>query len=81
LCRGTRVQAQELELRHRNVCEGTGGRVRAPLQAAEAEKLERAAAEEREKAKKKVFNVVKPVSTLDKLRNTLVTMKKVRAHA
>eukprot|EP00967_Tisochrysis_lutea_P146513 scaffold276757_cov20-Tisochrysis_lutea.AAC.1 len=46
------------------------------LQALEAEKQEKAAAEEREKAKKKVFGVVRPVSTLERLRNTLVTMKK-----
>ncbi|KAF5841688.1 hypothetical protein DUNSADRAFT_11895, partial [Dunaliella salina] len=47
--------------------------------ALEAEKQEKAAAEEREKAKKKVFGVVRPVSTLEKLRNTLVTMKKTHA--
>lgn len=47
-------------------------------QAIEAEKQEKAAAEEREKSKKKVFGLVKPVSTLDKLRSTLVNMKKVR---
>jgi len=46
-------------------------------QVQEAEKQEKAAEEEREKAKKKVFGMVKPVSTLDKLRSTLVNMKKV----
>jgi len=47
------------------------------LQAIEAEKQAKVDAEEREKSKKKVFGMVKPVSTLDKLRSTLVAMKKV----